>query len=67
MGAEANMGDPGALPAKRSLEKKDRGLDQTNAVGAQARTHSQSMATIQDDDERLLARIGYRQVRSMLR
>jgi hypothetical protein len=37
-------------------------LAKTDVHGSKARDQPREMATIEDDDERLLARIGYRQV-----
>jgi hypothetical protein len=44
---------------KRSLAKSD-------DKGSKSRNSPRPMATIENDDERLLARIGYRQVREQI-
>lgn len=49
---------PGQPSGKAAVVAGDSGLPKTSKLEAESR----AMATIQDDDERMLARIGYKQV-----
>lgn len=61
--SSTTMDDPSPVYERRSTEKKASEVDESIARIA---ISSQPMASIQDDDERLLARIGYKQVRDSL-
>lgn len=50
---------PTSEPIRKDGASEDRGKASAKGAGT---THPTTMATIADDDERLLARIGYKQV-----
>jgi hypothetical protein len=51
--------------SSKTYSRSDDALTSKNSVKRKGEGSDRVMATIQDDDERLLARIGYRQVRRM--
>ena len=57
--------DKTELSEEKVSEKRHSSRSEVKADGATSDAAPRPMATIQDDDERLLARIGYRQVSQM--